>query len=172
MDKLNNRINLRITSVDSLNKIQELAEKNHIPKNKIINNAIELGLEHLENILDFKNNGGEHSNVSSANYLNKINFELLLKKMEFLEKQNQELINGIQNILISNIITEKISSSTYQMLQVSIGASPSFAKIPNEIQNKFDEFLPPKFALQKEKMIVKKNGGGEHTYDEEKKGDK
>ena len=129
-DGIKNRFTIRISSQEILSQLERLAEEKEVSKSKIV-----------EMILTdyFKNNSQKPSSVGSidSNSIKKI--DDLLFRMKALEMN----LN----------LTEKMVSSTYQHLIVIAASSPHLPKIPEELKNHFDEFLPANFQTLKEQWL-------------------
>lgn len=163
-ENLTSRFSLRFKSLKTLQLIDQATNISGITKNSVINYALEIGLpiliERLSKNSAIENDGASplDTSIGSAELNSKFKTDLKLQKLEnelnFLQNIDLESVKLLQNLLVNINTIERLTSSTYQMLKVSIESSPSFASIPKEIYDKFDNNLPPKFSKEKADSIA------------------
>ena len=163
--------NIKIKKVESQKIINELSEKNSMPMNMIINQALEIGLPILKEKLELVRKALEQEDViePTANEINlkfhelyeveKITADIskgqleLLKRLENITAILQALIENQQVLNVESAIIEKLTGATYQALILISNASASLSKLDDSIKIQIENKLPERLENKKVKML-------------------
>ena len=157
--KEEHRFNTRLTSLDSIKRINNLLEQYSIPRNTLFNEIIEMGLPLVERKYGILTKSEEQSIINNLTEI----IETLKQQNKILLDEIQELKNDKQNyyqslrdelthINATTSIQEYINSSTYEHLKFLLNifiATQGAGKMSEELSRSYDNRIAEQFLEKK-----------------------
>jgi len=157
--KEEHRFNTRLTSLDSIKRINNLLEQYSIPRNTLFNEIIEMGLPLVERKYGILSKSEEQSIINNLTEI----IETLKQQNKILLDEIQELKNDKQNyyqslrdelthINATTSIQEYINSSTYEHLKFLLNifiATQGAGKMSEELSRSYDNRIAEQFLEKK-----------------------
>ena len=157
--KEEHRFNTRLTSLDSIKRINNLLNTYSIPRNTLFNEIIEMGLPLVERKYGILTKSEEQSIINNLTEIIeslKQQNQILLDEIQELknDKQNyyQSLRDELTHINATTSIQEYINSSTYEHLKFLLNifiATQGAGKMSEELSRSYDNRIAEQFLEKK-----------------------